>query len=254
MSAQKLGTHEGGANIYGVGIGILSLDSSFAKPPGHVKNALTFGFPVSYKVVEGATVKKLLRDPGPDLLEPFLRGVRELERDGVRAVTGSCGFLALYQRELADAVDIPVFMSSLVQLPLVQSQLKRGQKVGVLTASKASLTPAYLEAVGAGTVPVCIEGMDGSEEFDSVIIEAERNRIDFDKLEAEIVSAAERLAGANPDMGALVLECTDMSPFADAIQRRLKMPVFDLVTLTEMVYAAVTRARHPLFAPASRWS
>ena len=138
-------------------------------------------------------------DGVPDLLEPFLRAVRELEREGVWAITGSCGFLALYQRELADAVDIPVFMSSLVQLPLVQSQLKRGQKVGVLTASKASLTPAHLEAVGAGSVPVRIEGMDGSEEFDSVIIEAERNRIDFDKLywRHEVPGASEKCYGRN---------------------------------------------------------
>jgi Asp/Glu/hydantoin racemase len=195
-----------------------------------------------------------LRDPGPDLLAPFLKAVRELEREGVRAITGSCGFLALYQRELADAVDVPVFMSSLVQLPLVWSLLKREQTVGVLTASEASLTPAHLEAVGAVDVPVRIEGMDGSQEFDSVIIEAERTRIDFDKLEAEIVAAAGRLVDRNPDVGALVLECTDMSPFADAVQRRVQRPVFDLVTLTEMVYAAVTRARHPLFAPAARWS
>jgi hypothetical protein len=110
---------EGGANIYGIPIGVLSLESYFAKPPGHIKNASTFDFPVTFKVVKGATTKKVVDYGDRSLLEPFIAAARELESEGVEAITGSCGFLALFQREIADAVNIPVFLSSLIQVPMV---------------------------------------------------------------------------------------------------------------------------------------
>ena len=95
---------EGGPNICGVTIGVLCLDSRFPKPPGHIKNPSGLGFPVLYETVRGATVAKLLNDPQPTFIDPFLEAAKRLESEGVRAITGSCGFLALFQRELAEAV------------------------------------------------------------------------------------------------------------------------------------------------------
>ena len=231
----------GGPNIYGVPIGVLCLESYFAKPPGHVKHAQTFDFPVAYKVIEGATTKKIVDAPGSDLIGPFVEAARELEREGVKAITGSCGFLALYQRELADAVDVPVFISSLIQIPLVKCMLKSDQKVGVVVARKGSLTPAHLEAVGAAGVPICIAGMDGQPEFNEVIIDGSRLALDLDRLETELLSVVETLAQENPDIGAIVIECTDMTYYSPLIQERVGLPVFDLITLTKMVHDAVTR-------------
>ncbi len=232
---------EGGTNIYGIPIGVLSLESYFAKPPGHIKNARTFDFPVTFKVVKGATTKKVVDHGDRSLLEPFITAAQELESEGVEAITGSCGFLALFQREIADAVNIPVFLSSLIQVPLVYCMLKQNQKVGILTAKKDSLTQQHLRAVGAEDVPVCIAGMDDQEEFCDVIIENKRVALDFDKFEKELLSIVKGLAGQNPDIGAIVLECTDMSYFAPLIQQTVNLPVFDIVTLTNMVYQAVVR-------------
>ena len=234
---------QGGKNIYGIPIGVLSLDSNFAKPPGHIKNASTFDFPVAYKVVEGATAKRVVDHADKSLLEPFIEAARELEHEGVLAITGSCGFLVLFQKEVADAVNIPVFTSSLIQVPMVYHMLKKEQKVGILTAKKNSLTAEHMAAVGAEDTPVCIAGMDEQEEFCDVIIEGKRNALDFGKFENELLSVAEGLVTDNPDVGAIVIECTDMPYFAHLIQQKVKLPVFDLVTLTNMVYQAVVRKK-----------
>jgi Asp/Glu/hydantoin racemase len=232
---------KGGANIYGIPIGVLCLESYFAKPPGHIKNARTFDFPVTYKVVKGATAKKVVDHADRSLLKPFIAAAQELESEGVQAITGSCGFLALFQREIADAVNVPVFLSSLMQVPLAYGMLKQNQKVGILTAKKNSLTRQHLRAVAADNIPVCIAGMDDQKEFCDVIIENKRTELDFDKLEREILSIAEGIVTQNPDIGAIVLECTDMSHFAPLIQQAVSLPIFDIVTLTDLVYQAVIR-------------
>ncbi len=240
---------EGGMNVYGIPIGVLSLESAFAKPPGHIKNASTFNFPVTYKTVKGATVQRLIDHADRDLLRPFIDAAKELELEGVRAVTGSCGFLALFQKELADAVDIPVFMSSLIQVPMVHCMLKQNQKVGIMTAKKSGLTLKHLRSVGADKTPVCIVGMDEQQEFREVILEGKRNALDFGRFETELLGVAARLVNENPDVGAIVLECTDMPYFAHLIQQKVNLPIFDLTTLTMMVQQAVVRQEYQGIMP-----
>ena len=240
---------QGGPNICGVTIGVLCLDSAFPKPPGHIKNPSGLSFPVLYETVKGATVAKLVKEPSLDFIAPFLEAAQRLEAEGVRAITGSCGFLALFQRELADAVEVPVFASSLIQVPLVHHMLGRGRKVGVLTASGPNLTAQHLAAVGAGDIPVAIQGMDAYREFREVILEGQRADMDVAKIEAEVLAAAKALVKANPEVGALVLECTDMPPYAHRLQEKLRLPIFDLTTLATMVHEAVLRLPYPGLLP-----
>jgi len=231
----------GGKNIYGISIGILCLETYYGKVPGHIRNATTFSFPVYYKVVYGATPKRVVDKADTSLLEPFIEAARELEKEGVRAITSSCGFLALFQRELSDSVSIPVFASSLIQVPLVHRMLRRDQKVGILAAKKNKLTEEHLRAVGVESTPVCVAGMDDQKEFCDVIIDGKRKELNMDRLEKEVLSVVDNLVKENPDIGALVIECTDLPPFARLIQQKINVPVFDIITLTNMVYEAVTR-------------
>jgi hypothetical protein len=224
-------------------IGVLCLETAFTKIPGHIRNTTTFDFPVVYKVVKGATPDRVVTQGDPRLLEPFMDAARELEAEGVAAITGACGFLVLFQKQLADAVNVPLFASSLIQLPMVHRMIRSDQKVGLLVAKKQSLTRRHLEAIGGADIPVCIAGLDDAPEFREVMLEGRRVELDADRLEGEVMSAIEVLALENPDMGALVIECTDLPPFAHAIQKRLGLPVFDIVTLTNMVYSTLTR--HP---------
>jgi hypothetical protein len=224
-----------------VAIGVLCLDTSFTKIHGHIRNPATFDFPVAYKVVPGATAERVVSQADPALLEPFITAARELERDGVAAITSGCGFLVLFQSQLAGSVSVPLYSSSLIQVPMVHRMLRPDQKVGLLVARKQSLTRRHLAAVGAESVPIRVAGMDGQPEFREVILEARRADLDAGRLGQEVLGVAEDLVRGNPDIGALVLECTDLVPFAHAIQARVGLPVFDIVTLTEMVHQALTR-------------
>jgi Asp/Glu/hydantoin racemase len=238
----------GGYNVYGRTIGILMLESSFPRIPGDIGNATTFDFPVAYKVVRGASGQKLVDEPDSKLRGLFIESAQELEKEGVKAITTSCGFLALFQKEIASAVSIPVFTSSLMQVPLAYSMLKREQKVGIITALKRNLTKRHLAAIGIENIPTIIVGMDNSEEFMRSIhgyayASSEKPTMDVGKIEREMVEAAKELVKQNPEVGAIVFECHNIPPYAFAVQEATNLPVFDIVTLTNMVYSAVVRRR-----------
>jgi hypothetical protein len=226
-----------------VAIGVIGLDTNFTKIPGHIRNPSTFDFPVVYRVVEGATAERVVEQADPTLLQPFIRAAQDLEAQGVRAITSACGFLVIFQKQLADAVRVPLYASSLIQVPMVHRMLASNRKVGLLVARRPSLTRRHLEAIGAESIPLCIAGMEDQTEFREVMLEARRPDLDVERLEAEVLGQAESLARDNRDMGALVIECTDLVPFSHAIQASIGLPVFDVVTLTEMVYRSLTR--HP---------
>ncbi|MDD5099399.1 MAG: aspartate/glutamate racemase family protein [Syntrophales bacterium] len=221
-------------------IGIIMLDTVFPRIPGDIGNAGTFPFPVRYKIVRGASPQRVVKEADSRLLEPFLDAARSLESGGVKAIATSCGFLALFQRELVDAVDIPVFSSSLLQVPMAQAMINRRRKVGILTASAASLTNRHFAGIGIEDIPVVVMGMEDAEEFTEVFIEG-KPALDPEKVRKEMIRAAERMALLHPDIGALVLECTNMPPYAKAVQQVLNVPVFDVVTMVRYIHESLER-------------
>lgn len=235
--------HPGGQNICGTCIGVLSLESYFPKPPGHIKNPSSLPFTTTYEMLDGITVPELLNNPTGAMKDRIIDAARRLEARGVRAITGSCGFLALFQADIARAVSVPVFVSSLVQVPL--AHVMTAAPVGILTASAPALTPAHLENAGAAGVPVEIAGLEDTSEFASVILRNERVAMDLDLVAAEVIAAGQDLIARAPDIGAIVLECTDLPPYADRIQQALSRPVFDLTTLASMVATVVIRTPFP---------
>ncbi len=226
-------------------IGVLCLETTFTKIPGHIRNPATFGFPVRYQVVTGATPERVVSQGDPALLEPFISAARALQDSGVAAITTGCGFLVLFQQQLAAAVDVPLYASSLIQLPMVARMLRPDQRVGLLVAKAEALTERHLAAIGGESAAVCVAGMGDEPEFREVMLEGRRNELNVGRLEAEVLGQACRLAKANPDLGALIIECTDLVPFARAIQERIQVPVFDIVTLTQMVHDCLVRRSYP---------
>lgn len=235
--------HPGGQNICGTCIGVLSLESYFPKPPGHIKNPSSLPFTTMYEMLDGITVPELLNNPTGAMKDRVIDAARRLEARGVRAITGSCGFLALFQADIARAVSVPVFVSSLVQVPLVH--VMTSAPVGILTASAPSLTPAHLENAGAAGIPVEIAGLEDTSEFASVILRNERVAMDLARIADEVIAVGEQLIARAPGIGAIVLECTDLPPYAAQIQQALSRPVFDLTTLATMVASAVIRTPYP---------
>src|SRR2546430_2911772 len=154
-----VGRVRGGQNQYGFTVGILMLDTRFPRVPGDMGNATTFPFPVHYHRVQGAAPDLVVRRGAEGLLPAFVAGARQLEREGVGAVTTNCGFLVKFQRELAAAVAVPVFTSSLLLVPLVHRLLPSGRRAGFLTVNVGSLLPAHLVGAGiCGVIPLPVAG------------------------------------------------------------------------------------------------
>ena len=224
---------------YGESIGILILDATYPCIPGNVGNASTFPFPVRYKVVKEASIERLIKKRDKTLVQPFIDAAIELQEEGVKAITGACGFMALFQREVSDVLDVPVFLSSLLQIPFIY-QIKK-QKIGIITADSKSLTPEHFISVGVNReIPLLIGGMEDQKEFREAILE-EKGTLDSDLIESEVVGVANKLIAENPDIGALVLECSDLPPYAHAIQKEINLPIFDFTTMIQYVHTALVR-------------
>jgi hypothetical protein len=234
----RRGIARGGKAIYGAPLGILMLEARFPRIPGDMGNGTTWPFPVLYRVVRGASPEKVVLNGASGLLQDFLDAAADLVAQGAEAITTNCGFLSLFQKELATHVGVPVATSSLMQVPWVQAMLPPGQRVGLVTVSGSSLTPKHLEAVG---VPLDIprEGTESGREFFRVLIKAEKDDMDVDLAEQDVVEAAQRLVAHHPEVGAIVLECTNMPPYAAAVQRAVGRPVYDIYSMITYFHAGI---------------
>lgn len=232
----------GGKAVYGAPLGILMLEARFARVPGDMGNGGTWPFPVLYRVVRGASPERVVLDGARGLLPDFIAAARELVDLGAEAITTNCGFLSLFQAELAGAVGVPVATSSLMQVPWVQATLPPGRRVGVLTVSAGSLTPRHLEAAGAPP-DTPIAGTENGCEFFRVLIRAEKDDLDTALAEADILAAGRDLVTRHPEVGAIVLECTNMPPYAAALQAALGLPVYDIYSLVTWFHAGLRPRR-----------
>jgi hypothetical protein len=235
-----------GARNYGQAIGILQLDCSLPFVPGDVDNASTYRYPVLYKVVPGLSTAACLRG-APELEAAAVAAAKELETQGVRAISSDCGFMLQFQAAVRDAVRIPVLMSSLLQLPLIASGLSSKRPIAVITADSTNLTSPFLARAGM-TVPnpVIIRGLQDETEFKSAVLD-EKGSIDAGLVEREVVGAVRQIKEAHPDLGAILLECSMLPPYAQAVQDSVGLPVFDFVTMIDYLYAATHRRRYDGF-------
>jgi Asp/Glu/hydantoin racemase len=211
------------------------LETTFPRIPGDIGNPESFPFPVRYRIVPGASPRNVVLAPDPGLIASFIAAGQELVHQGVKAIATSCGFLALFHRQLAAALPVPVFTSSLLQVHLAQALLRKGQKVGILTARKPSLTDAHLAALGIQDYPMVIVGMENAPEFSAVFIGG-KGALDESRCRREMQSAARDLKREHADLGAVVLECTNMPPYAQTIREEIGVPVFDAVTLVRYAH------------------
>lgn len=227
----------GGKSIYGASVGILMLDARFPRIPGDMGNATTWPFPVHYKIVRSATPDRVVRQGAEGLLDNFIEAAKELVADGVDGITTNCGFLSLFQEELANAVGVPVATSSLMQVAMVNRLLPVGRRTGILTVSASTLTPLHLEKAGvpAGTP---VGTTEGGREFTRAILGNELE-LDVDAARQDNIEAAAALVAKNPDLGAIVLECTNMVPYATDIHAKTGLPVFSIETFIRWFQGAL---------------
>lgn len=223
----------GGQSFYGFSLGIILMENHCARPVGDVGHAATFDFPVLYDVADGAEVRAVVEQGGPELLDCFIASAKRLEARGVRAIGSSCGFTALYQREIAESVSVPVAMSSLLQIPLALRLLPAGARIGVVTANASTLTEAHFAAAGvdaADRARLTTVGLENTSAFYPSIVGG-RLELDVDAVRAEVVEACSTALATDPGIRTWVFECTNLPPYRAAVQTATGLPVHDAVTL-----------------------
>lgn len=228
---------------YGFSIGMLMLDCNIPFVPGDVGNASTYGFPVQFLLVPGATGEAVVGRQDPALEPAFVEGAQQLVAQGVRAITGDCAYMGAYQRAVSESVEVPVFLSSLMQVPMVVSMLRGRDKLAVLLANGQTVSDRLLEPVGiTGEVRErCVfRGLEDKEHFASVCLE-DRGELDLAQMEADMVQTAREVVSDHPDVRAFLFECSDMPPYSAAVQRATGLPVFDWIGFINYVHHAVVQ-------------
>jgi hypothetical protein len=236
-------TTQNGRVSSGEAIGILLLETSVPFIPGDVANATSYAFPVRFQKVQGYSVRRALRKD-PSVYEALRKAATDLVQQGVRAVTGDCGFMGIHQRKLARELGVPVFLSSLLQIPFISLLIGENAKVGVITADSKSLNADLLAAVGVSdpnNLVIC--GLEDRQQFYQFAIE-ETGSLDAEAVEKEVVSVAGDMVSENPQVRAILLECSLLPPYGAAVQDAVNLPVFDYITMINFVFSAVVKQRY----------
>jgi Asp/Glu/hydantoin racemase len=220
-------------------LGVMLLDTQFPRIPGDVGNTASYDFPVLLKTVPGATVQRVVFEADPALREAFVEAARELESADVAAITSSCGFLSVIQEAVSSAVSVPVFLSSLMQVPMAHAV--SGGRIAIVTANANRLTDKVLAAAGITTaIPYVVAGMEDVPAFSAPIL-YDGAELDRAQIEREMVAVAEKLTSDHPDVTAFVFECHNLAPYGRAVQAATGLPVFDVIDFAHWVYGTTNK-------------
>lgn len=233
-----------GQVAYGYAIGMLCAEWHIPFIPGDLNNAGTFPFPVRYLTVPGVAGSGVLDGSGEGFAEALGEAAKQLEAEGVRAITGNCGFMAAYQEYVAEQVQVPVFLSSLLQAPMLTSMLGKSQTLGIVTANSKGMTPNLLSAAGIEDESrVVVQGLEDYEHFNDVILK-ELGDLDETRMRADVVAASLEMVDREPSVGAILLECSDLPAYSKAVHEATGLPVFDWASYITYVYNAVVPRRY----------
>jgi hypothetical protein len=189
--------------------------------------------------VSGANVRTILEKPDQTVLRTMIADARMMVSEGIKAITTSCGFNAIFQRELARAAGVPVFTSSLLQVPFARRICSPEGEICIITANASALGPEHLTSVGiASTDGLQILGLEQCAEWNRMFAEPDAE-IDLHVIEQEVLGTALRAIDEHPDIRAFVLECTDLPPYSAAIRRQSGLPVFDFITMVNYLHSAI---------------
>lgn len=229
----------GGRAFYGHIVGILMSDSNIPRIPGDPGHAETFSFPVLHEVLEGFPFADLV-EIKKDNLEKLILPAQRLQNKGASLVAADCGLFGPFHADIKKHLTIPFIGTALDLIPLLQRLLPNGSNVGIITGDTRMLSHRHLESSGIDPETVVIVGMEGSTEFNEVVINR-KPELDIERMRQGVIDASDDLIGK--EIGAVVLECTNLISYKTDIQKRLNIPVFDLVDLIEF-YVSGLRLRN----------
>lgn len=219
----------------GLPVGIIAVELIYPKLPGNVANASTFKFPVLYETVR-FEIEELFRGD-EKIKQLIIDAAKKLEAQGVRAIVGACGFFAHFQKDVKNAVNVPVYLSSLCQIPLISTGLKNEKKIAVIAADGKSITNNLLEKVDADDSRLVVFNVGDWESF--APIRYGKTELDNKALTQDLEKLAKNIGENHKEIGAILLECSDLPPYAYNIQRASGLPVYDFITLINWVEHSV---------------
>jgi hypothetical protein len=231
------------AESYGQAVGILLLDGRAPFVPGDVGNASSYDYPVVYKTVDGLTTMRCLtQEPGWE--DKVVAAAVELEAKGVRGISSDCGFMIQYQAAVTEAVKIPVFLSTLLQLPFIAKTIAPNRPIGIVTADDSNLSTDFLKRTGTlPKNPIVIRGLQNEPEFGTAVMQ-EKGTLDSDLIAGEVVRTCREMRDANPTMGAMLLECSLLPPYAKLVQEEIGLPVFDFISMIDFAESGTNQRRY----------
>jgi len=224
---------------YGITVGIIQLPANIPMLPGDMGNASTFPFPVLYEVIPDIDPFWVLSDkPHPEVLKRTIIAAHRLEMQGCRAVIGNCGFFANYQPEVSKAITIPFYNGALMQVPMVMTAVGSNKKVGIITANAKLLIPSpALKNCGVRKEDMdrlVIVGNEDGVQMNKIT--GETGQFNPEAMRDELVALATKMTEEHPDIGAIVLECTEFPPYAHAVQEATRLPTYDFITMTKFMH------------------
>lgn len=227
--------------VSGFPIGIIYIDdTNYPMVPGNVNNAYSYDFPVILRTVSSITQERVFAGD-PTIAQDIIKMAQfMIQKEGIRALSSGCGFFGNFQKKIANALDIPVAMSPLIMVPWIEAMIKDNQKIGVLTANGTAITEDLFEQTGVKHPErLIIRDLRYEPEF-SCIMEY-RGHFDNKIVEQEVVGKALEILKEDADIGAILLECSDMPPYAQAVQAATQLPVFDFITMIKFLKNSVTQ-------------
>lgn len=233
----------GGQPYYGQFMGVLLLDAQYPRMVGDVGHAATYRMPVQFDIVPGLTADRLIHHYDSHIVDKVRATIERLHQRGARAIVGGCGFFAAVHREIRDTTPVPFLSSSLLQVPWLR--MLYGDPIGILTIDAEALNDHYLKDCGFSRDDpgVVVQGIDPASMFSRVYFE-NRDHFDPNVMRDNVVEAARALINTAPNVRAVVLECTNMAPFARSVQDVVRVPIYDIQGLAHFVAEATERANY----------
>ncbi len=241
----------GGHPYQGYSVGIMKFEGKlYPMLPGDVGNATSYPFPVLIREIPGVSTNPYppLTDENGNhtaIVQNCIDAAQQLENDGVRSIAMCCGFFSLIQPVIAAAVNIPVLTSPIIMIPIIQQMLQPHQSVLIITASKKLLSADFFTCVGVEmNQRLVVAGLDGSISFNSICMGGTATTLETNDLERDLVNLVSEHQASNKSIGAVLLECTTLPPFAHSIQEKTGLPVFDFIACVEWMHRAVVAKQY----------
>ena len=205
---------------------MLVLDTRFPRVAGDAGFGGSWEVPVIYEQVSGASARRTVEERARGLLPDFIRAGLNLVKRGADGICTTCGFLAVHQRALSDALPVPVLSSALLSGPRLLNLMPPDHTLGILTASVKDLSSEHLQVAGINPSRTVVGGPRPDSPFARALLQ-NHLQFDLDAARQEMADAARTLCGKNK-VGALLLECANMPPYAAAVQQASGIHTYSL--------------------------